>query len=268
MDMAVKWVFQAVSVHGRPVEAGQKPCLCFKGRKYMLAIGAAYPLRVFKRPVTDFTRLRDVRRADGSVHAVSDAARTLRGMVKAHGITQGAERLLAYAEEVTAGAQAPVVDDESFNDEENLVMSARNETPAQETVPGGQAETDANNTAAEGGEKETTVTKKKPAAKAKTTTKKPAAKAPVKSPVKAKTTTKKPAAKAPAKAKVVGDTPFRPGTAKESAFKEYKAKRKTYDALERGGKREWCDALAKKLGIGSGTISSWINGQFRKALDA
>jgi hypothetical protein len=59
---------------------------------------------------------------------------------------------------------------------------------------------------------------------------------------------------------------FREGTAKSQAFAEFKAKHKEYDALERGGKKKWQEALAKKLKLSPATVTSWCGGQFRKAL--
>jgi hypothetical protein len=117
--------------------------------------------------------------------------------------------------------------------------------------------------------KESAVTTPKKKAAPKKTPAKPAAKAPAKPVTKAKTPAKKIPAKAkgPAKEKASkGAGGFRAGTAKEKAFVAYKEERKAYDALEHGKKRAWCDKLAAKLGVKAGTISSWIGGEFTRAL--
>lgn len=118
MPTAVKWVYRSVTgPQGQPLEAGQKPALCFRGRKYMLAVATEYPIRVLKRPVRDFDALRPVTRANGTQYTVEDAVAVLRSKIASHGITRGALTLLDRA--ATQGAE---VDDESFNDEEQLMI--------------------------------------------------------------------------------------------------------------------------------------------------
>lgn len=248
-NFSVRWVYQQVKIKkngGYKMEAGQKPCLCFRGRKFALCIGAGYPIRVLKRPVADFDKYRLVMTTppfngpmDEQKHQqppgqqqypVAKAVEQLQALVASHGITAGAARILDRA-----ALQQNGIDEDEYEDEETTMIDDNEgiEAPA---IPA----------------KETTVSK----SKAKTTRK---AKA-TKKAGKAKGTSKKPAAKGP--------TPFRPGTAKEAAFIAYKGARKEYEGLAKGDKGEWIGKQAKKLGVTPGTLRSWIGGDFAKALKA
>jgi hypothetical protein len=242
-------IYNEVSTTARGrVESGQKAALCFKGRKWTYCIVVDYPVRVVKRPVGDFDRCTGLPRA-GKVYPVPEGIKSFRDVAKRCGITKAAEQLLAKAE----------ADAENMEDiEDTLLQEAEMETvenpkPIPEGVPGEEA--DATIPATENEETATVTTKSK------------AKRAPkAKKPAKAKAA---PKAKKPAKVKtekVKGDTPFRPGSMKEKAFIAYKAERKDYDAMERGGKGEWADKLAKKLGASGASIRSWISGAFQKAL--
>lgn len=246
MDVGLKWVFVGAVPSG-----AQRPLLCLRGRKYTLCVAAGHPVRVLKRMAADFNAYRTVVN-NGTPYSVERAIEQLESIGKRNGITQGAVRLLQRAREeldTLRTAQLEELDEDSFQDEEEE-STMTSETPANQAT---QTTDDDNN------RKETTVTKakKKSGAAAK-----PSAKAKA-------TAAKKPArvsaAKLP-KTKSSGSTPFRAGTAKEKAFLEYKAQAKVFEALEHGEKKAWAERLAKKLGLSAGTVSSWISGQFRKAL--
>jgi hypothetical protein len=259
MDIAVKWIFQHVRLRSGPIEAGQKPSLCFKGRKHMLCVSAGHPVRVLKRDAADFDHMRQVLQGD-KPYTVEDAVRRLREIAQRNGITVAAEKLLSRAL-----LSAPDVDDEEeFNDEEDQQMFNKDgEKPEGGENTGTETEGEAKDTGTgmkdtssttEGNKKETAVATKGKKAKGGGKTK-----------AKAKGKSAAPAAKK-SKTAAKGDTPFRAGTMKESAFKEFKANVTAFDKLERGGKKEWCEKLAKKLGASAATIASWVNGPFRKAL--
>lgn len=246
-NFSVRWVYQQVKVKkngGYKMEAGQKPCLCFRGRKFALCIGAGYPVRVLKRPVADFDKYRVVQtmavfdgpipkgeQPQGHNYPVAKAVEQLQALVASHGITAGAARILDRA----ASSQQSGINEDEYEDEETTMIE--DETPA-------SAGDEATTTPAKSA-KEKTVSRK--------TTRK------------AKATKKAGKAKAP---KVKGPTPFRVGTAKEAAFIAYKGARKEYEGLAKGDKGAWIDKQAKKLGVTSGTLRSWIGGAFAKALKA
>src|ERR1039458_5802329 len=93
----VLWVYQTVEdIKGFPVEAGQKPSLCFKSRKWMVCVGAGHPVRVLKRPAKDFETLRPVFYGAGE-YPVTKAIETLREIAGRNGITKGAQLILDKA---------------------------------------------------------------------------------------------------------------------------------------------------------------------------
>jgi len=117
---AVLWVYQQVKSHGVPVEAGQKPSLCFKGRKHMICVVAGHPVRVIKRPASDFPKLRKVmytqENGTKAEYPISKAVETFTGIGERSGITRGAQELLARA----IGIADPNLDEDSFKDEEEV----------------------------------------------------------------------------------------------------------------------------------------------------
>ena len=236
---AVLWVYQLIRGRdGVRLEGGQQPSLCLRGRKHMLCVTAGHPVRVLKRDASDFDKLRKVRKGEVE-YPVVDAIAKFRDIGERNGITQGALKLLALAEEWLASTASDVQldNEDEFENEEETTMT-ENVNPTESTTTNTEKET-------------ANVTKSK-----KTATKK--AKAP-----KVKRMAAPKAKKVP---KAKGPTPFRPGTAKEKAFIEYKAHRKEYEALEHGAKKEWAQKLAKRLDLSPATVSSWIGGQFKKAL--
>lgn len=233
----VLWVYQTVKVHGKRIEAGQKPSLCFRGRKHMFCVAAGHPVRVLKRDATDFDRLRLVQKS-GEEYPIDDAVKQFRKIAGRHGITVSAEAVLQRAENNTLQINESLEESLTNEEEEFTTMS---ESP--------NATTTASSTT--NGKEATTMSKK--------ATKKPGMKA-----VKARSKSKSNGKTRAPKAK--GPTPFRAGTMKEKAFLAFKAAKKEYDGLEHGGKKEWCEALAKKLGASGNTVKSWVGGQFTKEL--
>lgn len=259
MDMGVKWVYtQVKGPGGARLEAGQRPCLCFKGRTYMLVVASGWPIHVTKRPVRDFHILRAVVDSQGKEYDVEKVAEQLQGMGQTHGITAGASTLLARA---LARAQE-LIDEDSFNDEEETVETQKSETDSTTTgtenssTIEGQSDMQLSSIGQQvnGSKPPRKVSAGKKAAPKKAAGKKAAPKKVAKG-------------KSAAVAKKDWPTPFRPGTMKEKAFLAFKEERKEYDGLEMGGKKEWQEKLAKKLGATPGTVSSWVNGPFRAALD-
>jgi hypothetical protein len=114
-NVAVKWVYQQV----RGMDAGQKPSLCFRGRKWALCVIAAHPVRVVKRLADDFDKYRQVYNTSGIEkvpYSVRDAAQRLTEIAGRCGVTRGAKTLLDRA---LAGT-ASIDDEETFQDEEVL----------------------------------------------------------------------------------------------------------------------------------------------------
>lgn len=124
MEMAMKWIYQEVKDrNGTALEAGQKPALCFRARKYMLCIAAGYPVRVLKRAVKDFDKARTVMR--GKVeHPIPLAVDQFDRIAAKNGITEGARKLLERARTNTNG-----IDEDQFTDEEGVSTVTTNETP-------------------------------------------------------------------------------------------------------------------------------------------
>lgn len=263
-QIVVKWVYQQVKdKRGHALEAGQKPTICFSGRKYMLCLAMAYPIRVFKRPQGDFDRGRLVLQ-QGREYPVARAVEQFEGAVEKHGITMGARALLDRAAAVARGEEVAELREEDFQNEEDEAVKI-GETPAPVAEGGEGTEAVA---AAEGAA--TVKVKKARRMKQASTTKK-----------ETKTmVTKKKAAKvkaksngAGAKAKTNGAAAtakgaggFRAGTKKEKAFMEFKGYHKEYAKLERGAKGEYAEKLAKKVGVEVTTVKSWIGGQFSAQL--
>lgn len=229
MEVAVKWVYQEVRHKGIPIEAGQKPSLCFRGRKFMLAVAAGYPVRVFKRPVIAFDKSRTVVH-QGAEYTIARAIRQLEDIAGRNGITEKAKRLLAKAKE---GLESQVDEDE-FEDEEGVVV--------EQPKPG--AATEADSSAATAEEKKSTTTEGETTmatGKKKTAAKKTATKKTVKKATAAKAT--KRAAKVTMDPKTIGDIVA-------AVVKKVDAEKKAHDGkLPRGAKRKILTEVADKFGV-------------------
>lgn len=246
MQVAVKWIYRSVKgPGGRPMDAGVKPALCFRGRKYMLCVVTEYPIRVIKRPVKDYDTGRDVVRAGGAPHSVEDALATLRGKAVSHGITVGAQTLLDRAQQGTE------LDEEQFNDEEQLMIE--NETVRMDAtgkpIP---ADTTSAAVATDEG-----------------TQPKPKRKAVTKPPKEPKTTeSSPPKAAATAKAKTTKTTKAAKTAKTAAPEKKAKGGAKT----ERGPSRisqmvEWMRGEVKKQGGQDNLERGYLKGMFAKAAE-
>ena len=273
MAVAVKWVYQANATHtGNHVQAGQKPSLCVRLKKHMLCVAAGHPVRVVVRPAADFDAYRTVVQ-DGMPYPVPAAAERLERIGHTNGLTVGASRLLeAVKQWMTDPDSLGRIDESEFNNEEEMNEMVKNETStqpeAQTSAEGVATSAPATSAKAKGSKKAAT----KPAATkpgkmqrailaaTKPTDAKPAASKPAKAP-------KASNAKLP-KRESKGETPFRAGTAKEKAYLAFKADAARVQAMDRDKRKEWATKLAGKLGVSPGTISSWVSGQFAKALSA
>lgn len=111
MEAAVLWIYQEVKHHGIPIEAGQKPALCLRGRKHALCLIASYPVRVLKRPVKEFDRARRVIHR-GEEYSILRALDQFSEIGSRNGMTERARRLLAKIRERAE------VDEGEFEDEE------------------------------------------------------------------------------------------------------------------------------------------------------
>lgn len=232
-SIGVKWVYQTENLHGRPVEAGQKPSLCFRGREYMLCVAVGPPVRVLKRPVADFDVLRPVMLDEGE-YPVSKAIETLQEIASRTGITLGASRLLDRAVE-RASIES---DEDQFNNEEDQEEEMRNEKPAEEvTADSGESETQ---TEAATSAQETTVKK---------TTKSKKAKTPAKAVAKVKAKTKRSnGADGPSACTQACDF-MRSEVKKEGGAK----------SLERGFLKELFEKTGKKFGLKASTCGIQYN---------
>lgn len=234
LQFKVLWVYQMCSVgHGAKIEGGQQPSLCFKGRKHMFCVAAGHPVRVIKRDVKDFDKLREVRYGEGP-YPMERAVEQFRGIAGRCGITLGADAILKRAEQ---NLDVTELEDSLNNEEEN----AMTETPP-DAVP--ETETDAKD---ESQIKETTTVKKliKKNAKAK----KPAA-------AKAKGKAKAKASKAPK----VPKGPSRISRAVEYMRDEVK-KAGGQKNLERGWRKELFARAGKKFDLNPTTCGIQYNKQ-------
>jgi hypothetical protein len=171
----VLWVYQTTQ-HGamKKYEAGQKPSLCFKGRKHMLCVAAGHPVRVLVREAKDFDRLRVVMR-DKAPYAPLDAAKKFDEIGRRCGITVAARKILDRVKHDLSGTDD--LDEDQFTNEEDTAM-----------VTDDEAKTDGQG-AEDKQTKETKVSKTKKAKKP--VAKKPVAKKPAKTGATKKATTPK-----------------------------------------------------------------------------
>jgi hypothetical protein len=213
---------------GLTLEGGQQVALCFKGRKHMVCISAGHPIRVLKRDVRDFDKLREVLH-EGKAYPVARAVETYTEMATRTGITAGAQKILDRA----AGAVAAQLDEDEFDNEEELTMS-RNENPA--PVPASDGEAAATDESTNTEENATVSAKKKSAKKA----------------AKPKAAAKK--AAGPKKDK----GPSRISQAVEFMKAEVK-KEGGQKNLERGWRKELFERTAKKFGLKASTCGIQYN---------
>jgi hypothetical protein len=228
---AVLWIYQQVKTQkGHHLESGQKPSLCFKGRDWMLCVGAGYPVRVLKRPASDFNKMRRAT-FNGTEYPADRAAAHLTKLGKVNGITLGAQRLLALV-------SAPEIElkEDEYNDEEDQIV--KNETnPAEVASATEEGETPNNVT------EEKTVTAKKKAPK-KAAAKAAKAKAPKSVKTKAPKSVKTKAPKTPKTPK----GPSRIASAVEFMKEEVK-KAGGQGKLEHGFRKELFERTAKKFDL-------------------
>lgn len=169
---SVRWVYQVVSRRGLPMESGQKPALCFRGRKHALCVAAGHPVRVLKRPVEAYDKYRLVMN-DLTPYPVEQAVAKFREIGERNGITVGARKLLDKA-----AANQHAIDEDEFNDEEEMTTMENNTPVSPTTAPATPA-------------KETKMKTKSKSKAAKATTRKPAKAASKKSAPAKKPATKK-----------------------------------------------------------------------------
>jgi len=118
---AVLWVFQQVRTNGIPLPEGQRPTLSFKGKKHMICVAGVSPVRVIKRPVGDFDKLRVVTitgETGKTPYPVAEAISQLNRLSEKNGITQGAKQFLDRAVE-DSGED---LDEAQFNNEEEITV--------------------------------------------------------------------------------------------------------------------------------------------------
>lgn len=241
LQFKVLWVYQLVKAGHATVklEAGQKPSLCFRGRKHMYCVSAGHPVRVIKRKVSDFDSLREVQyTAVGNVqqtYPVPRAIEQFEDIASRNGITAGAKAVLERAKN---SALAAAFDEEALQDEEDVQMT---ETPP-DAVPETETETKD-----ESQPKETTVKK---LIKKNAKTKKAPKAAKVKKVVKAK-------------APKVPKGPSRISRAVEYMKDEVK-KAGGQSKLERGWRKELFVRAGKKFDLNPTTCSIQYNKQVLK----
>jgi len=241
----IKWVYQSKG----GVQAGQKPALCFRGRKYMLCVIAGHPVRIIKRPVAEFTRCRECTKGQGGQpYELALGVEKLREIAARSGCTKATEHLLDKAAAYAASRAQPDVDEDEYQDEEEVTMETTNPTNTGEQPEATEAQVSNSNSNAPKGAKETTVaTKGKKATKVK-------AKAASKAPAKAKA-----ANKVPAKAKK-DKGPSRISRAVEYMREEVK-KAGGQKNLERGWRKELFERAGTKFDLSPTTCSIQYNKQ-------
>ncbi len=95
-NVAVLRITQTVDHKGTPIEAGYKPALCFRGRKWMLAVVIDHPVRVLRKPIAEFARGVPLLRG-GAPYPLERYLRQLQAVANRNGITLAARALLTRA---------------------------------------------------------------------------------------------------------------------------------------------------------------------------
>ena len=93
----------------------------------MICAVIGYPIRLVKRPAKDFDKVRDVMK-QGKEYDVIEAANKLKEIATKNGITIGASKLLDRALQ-----EAAVIEEDQFNDEEELTMTSETVTKDPQT---------------------------------------------------------------------------------------------------------------------------------------
>lgn len=223
---AVLWVYQTVKgPHGTKMEAGQKPSLCVKGRKYIVCVSAGHPVRVVKRDVSDFNKLRHVAApADKTKdYDIDKAVAAFERMAQTNGITKGAQELLDLIKSNSGDLR-----EEELQNEEDQEMRETEKTAVDETPAAGDSETASTTT-----NEETNVAAKK---KAKSKTAKAA----------------KPVKKDKGPSKISQAVEYMKAEIKKTGGQK---------ALEKGDRKALFEKTAKKFGLAEGTCATQYNKQ-------
>jgi hypothetical protein len=125
--VSVLYAYRATKrIDGTIASEGSKPALCFRGKKYGLCLIQDYPIRVIRRRVVEFDKYRAVpvplSHPEATEYPVALAVEYFQKNISKHGITVGAQKLLALATRVAKGETITETDlDENvFEDEEHL----------------------------------------------------------------------------------------------------------------------------------------------------
>jgi hypothetical protein len=241
--------------HAR-IECGQKPALCFKGRKHMVCVIVGYPVRVVKRPAADFTSSKcKPPLYKGEAYPVARAVRVMSAIAARNGITKGAQLILDRA----AGEATADLDEDLFENEEETTMTKTQENP--NPVDGEEGEA-AGSEASETGASEPEPVKpartRKPKKEAAAATTETATATEETANVAAKKTTKAKKAKA-------AKTPKGPSRISQAVefMREDIKKGGGMKALERGDRKALFEKAAKKFGLSTITCSIQYNKQVR-----
>lgn len=265
MEIGVRWVFQQVKdKHGIVLEAGQKPALCFKARKFMLCVASGHPVRVLKRPAIDMDKCRVVL-FEKQEYTIARAVDQFLKIGRRNGITEGAKRLLARAAEMVEGLE---LNEDDFTDEEDVSMKLTSEKSAGDvttdlTGSGEGGDTAGSTTNSTTDQENTTVATKAKRARKSAKKDKPA------KPAKAKSTAAPKAAKKNAAPKTKGvRKPYIPSPdskiGKAVAFMRAEIKEAGGIAKqERGYLKDLFERTAKKCGVAYATAQTQYNAQIR-----
>lgn len=260
MEIAVRWVYQAVKdKHGITLEAGQKPALCFKGRKFMLCVTAGHPVKVLKRPVEDLDKCRMVT-YEGGEYSIARAVEQFALLGDRNGMTEKAKQLLARATTMVDD-----LDEDEYTDEEDMTMRIIGEKNADEVTgeltqgdnAGNTTSSDTNSTTVQ---ENNTVATKTTKAKAKRVKKDKPAGSP--KAVKTKAPKKTAAPKGPKVKKDKKDYVPSPESKIGKAIAFMKAEIKEAGGaskLERGWLKDLFERTAKKIGVAVATAQTQYN---------
>lgn len=255
MEIGVRWVYQQVKdKRGVVLEAGQKPALCFKARKFMLCVTAGHPVRILKRLATDMEKCRMVT-YEGGEYTIARAVQQFEQIGARNGITAGAQKLLQRAVDMVEE-----LDENEFNDEEDIAMKSEKTAEevatnlTQEGEGGDTGAVESTNTTEDSNMTSTSTT----TPKAKRVRKdKPAAKSAAKKTVKAKSN-----GNGAAKKPYIPSADSKMG--KAVAFMRQEIKEAGgVNKLERGFLKDLFERTAKKTGCAVATAQTQYNAQIR-----
>lgn len=264
---SVRWVYQRYAIKGSSgrvhMDGGQKPALCYRGRKHALCIAAGYPVRVLKRDVDslDGYRLAMVQAtgpaptgkgADGQhEYPLDQAITTLRALGLKNGITAGASKLLDRAA-AWSGQRSTTIDEDDFTDEEEIAMEQVAEQVVGPTTDATPDAKPANKKPAKPA-KESTV-------KAKRTSKRSATKRTAKRPTKRASKGNGAARTKGSKRPTVETGEFRPGSAVAKGHGIYLSAVKALKGKdpERGWRRDLADKIAKQCKVAPSSANNFV----------